>query len=84
MQAGALHLLHALRVALVLVRRDDGLHLARRDGEGGRRGPHAVALAVEDCRAVEVAGADEAGGGEGVLVGGDDGGGEEGWYLVSM
>jgi hypothetical protein len=44
------------------------LHLLRRDREACARRPHAVAVAVEDCCAVQVAGADEAARGE-MLVG---------------
>ena len=62
-QAGTLHLLDAVG-ALVLVRGDDLLHFLGLDGEAGARGPDGVAFGVEDGGFVEVAGADEAGGGE--------------------
>jgi hypothetical protein len=65
-QAGALDLFHAIG-ARVLVSGDHFLHFLRRDGETRRRGPDAVAGVVENGRAVDVAGADEAG--EGGLVG---------------
>lgn len=58
-QPRGLHLLDALG-AFVLVRRHHLLHLLRRDGEAAAGRPDAVALAVEDGRPVEVAGADEA------------------------
>lgn len=58
-QPAALHLLDAIRAG-VLVRAHDFLHFLRRDGEARGRGPDAVAFAVEDGGAVEVACADEA------------------------
>lgn len=67
MQAGALDLLDAVG-ARVLVGADDLLHLGGRDGEAGRRGPHAVAGVVEDGGFVYVACAYEAGEGDGVLA----------------
>lgn len=58
MQPGTLHLLHAVS-SLVLVRRDDLLHLLRRDCEAGAGRPDAIAFGVEDRGAVDVAGAHE-------------------------
>ena len=57
----ALHLLHPLLVAGVLVRRDHGLHFRRRDVEGRGGGPDAVAGGGEDGGAVDGASADQGG-----------------------
>jgi len=59
-EAGALHLLHAVG-ALVLVGGHDLLHFLRRDGEARGGGPDGVAVGVEDGGLVDVVGADQAG-----------------------
>jgi hypothetical protein len=64
-QPGALDLLD---VGGVLVRGDDFLHFGGRDGEAGASRPDAVASVVEDGGAVDVAGADEAGGVGGLVL----------------
>jgi hypothetical protein len=60
MQPRTLHLLHAIGT-LVLIRGHYFLHFLRRDSEAGAGGPDGVAFAVEDCCAVDVARAYEAG-----------------------
>jgi hypothetical protein len=64
-QPGALDLLD---VGGVLVRGDDFLHFGGRDGEADAGRPDAVAGVVEDGGAVDVAGADEAGGVGGLVL----------------
>ena len=60
MQPGTLHLLDAIRIPTILVCCDDFRHFLRAHRETRRGRPDAVAVAVEDRGAVDVAGADEA------------------------